>query len=462
MIDERFGAQRRDSRAQDERKSVAEPSVGKTTLTQGLDARTDAAVEPSLFDGAAWESVDPVEEQLAHLDATTAAADGEHDAGEADAAGEDRAIDDQHGADEDDGEEGADAEEVAAALSAARTEGDDIEDDDDAGDDEPTSDNTAPRATASRSEELEPEEATTPVARIASAGFPEPRGKAHGKPYETKLRKARKGKQLWAKQDRYNVRSVKSNNSKPKRPGPKGYFQLKPEGSDRYRITTGSTATAVDHVHGGAPLALNPARSRPLKIPGRKGKPTCVLAWYSTQGSAWLPADAFAAGAGTVTSKINKLAKRWAPEDARGKTKQFKFRAAGSEIAKPDAYDVKSHILKQRVGSTGNNTEDYLERPRQRVGQGDTIAQAAYYNVCMNLPQSDAPPVASDIAHPGDRFFVLQGATFRRSVSIFEPGKSTSNRVQTWVYGFVGTKAGKRWVPDHSRRGWVPLRVLTR
>jgi hypothetical protein len=86
--------------------------------------------------------------------------------------------------------------------------------------------------------------------------------------------------------------------------------------------------------------------------------------------------------------------------------------------------------------------------------------QRYYYNICMNLPQSDAPPVAVDIANPGDHFFVPPGSTFRREISIYGKGRRDSNQLQMWVYGFVAKKQGGKFVPDTSRAGWVPLRTL--
>ena len=44
---------------------------------------------------------------------------------------------------------------------------------------------------------------------------------------------------------------------------------------------------------------------------------------------------------------------------------------------------------------------------------------------------------------------------------MFENGKHRSNLLQTWVFGHLGMRdANGKLVPDPSRRGWVPLRVL--
>jgi hypothetical protein len=79
----------------------------------------------------------------------------------------------------------------------------------------------------------------------------------------------------------------------------------------------------------------------------------------------------------------------------------------------------------------------------------------------MNLPSDHAPPVAVDTAIAGDSFFVMRDKSFHRQTPVYENGKHRSNKLLHWVFGHLGMlDAHGKLVPDPSRRGWVPLRVL--
>ena len=206
-------------------------------------------------------------------------------------------------------------------------------------------------------------------------------------------------------------------------------------------------------------VALNASETTLLKVGNTTER--CVLVWASVQGSAWIPISSLADNAQEATEiqhSVDKLAKKWSPAVASTSgTRRFKFRPLGDKIATPDDYDKTNYILGHQSG-TGNNVEDYL----QRFAPDGVGGERHYYNICMNLPQNDAPPVAIDIANPGEVFFVKKGRNFQREISIFNKSARATVQLQKWVYGFIGKQVGNKWVPDPTRVGWVPLRVLVR
>lgn len=383
-----------------------EVAVGKTTQQ---DTTADDAADASMFASAEWEAI-------AHLDADVDAdADGDGD-GDADLES---------------------APEPAAALRAA----------------------DAPEPTAEAATAPAPAAPAPAAATAATPPIPDvPDAPQHRGRNERHLKKPRK-KNMTAKTDKYNVRSIRSNPTAPKRPGPQKMYTVNGSGAQRYIITRGKQTKVADTVPGGAEVALNVSKVTKLRVDGKNRD--CVMCWFGVQGSAWIPIASLADDAKEKTeirNAVNKLAAKWEPAVASTKgAKRLTFRAITDPIAKPDAYDRENYILGHQSG-TGNNSEDYLLR-NAPVAPGAT-QQRYYYNICMNLPQNDAPPVAVDIANPGDHFFVPPGKTFRREICIYGKKRRDSNQLQTWVYGFVAKKQGGKFVPDTSRAGWVPLRTL--
>ncbi len=395
MIEGHAGGQRRDQ-PQAEHKGPAQDAVGKTTQQAQAEKQADA----SMFAGAEWEAI-------AFLDADGPEAE-EHES--------------EHEGD-------GDAELRAAPEPAPEPEA------------EPTE--AAPEATAAA--------APPPIPDVPD----DPRHQGRN---ERTLKKPRK-KNMTAKTDKYNVRSIRSNPVSPKRPGPQKKYTVNGAGAHRYVIVAGRQTKVADFIPGGAEVALNPSRTTKLRVDKKWRQ--CVLCWFGVQGSAWMPIASLADDAGQkseITKSVNKLAKKWEPAVASTKgAKRLTFRPVSDPIGKADDYDRENYILGHQSG-VGNNAEDYVLR-NAPVAPTDP-KQRYYYNVCMNLPQNDAPPVATDIANPGDHFFVPPGRTFRREICIYGKSRRDSNQLQMWVYGFVAKKSGGKWVPDTTRAGWVPLRTL--
>lgn len=378
--------------------------------------------------------------------------------------------------------------------NTAERDGDDADDDDD--DDAAF----APRATAAQASTAPPPTAVAP----APAPQLPPHGRAsdrHARPYERRVRKA-SGHD--PKQDRYNRRGVRSrragNRHQIGRPGVrvagKDEFHLKNDFAYRFMITNGNHAEVVDKIwerdleHGreeGQRLAINPAHSRKLMINGVQVE--CVMSWSGGQSAAWIAVRDLRGNTGAIKRAVNGLARRWAPKAAnkraRDRATRMTFRAADDPLVDADRLDDRRYVVPGQRSEGGNKVGDYYTKrvPRReqqgRAGTGGPASEQIErrnggnaidlpnvkretINIAMNLPKDKTPPVAVDVARPGDAFFVPKGQTFRREISMYRRRSQKSKLRQKWVYGFVGKDEGNRKVADEKRRGWVPLRVLAR
>jgi hypothetical protein len=305
-----------------------------------------------------------------------------------------------------------------------------------------------------------------------------------------------------AQQDRYNRGAVRSNRvnsaiqiGRPGlRVGNRDEFHLQGDYAYRYMITSGSKAEVADKIWerdlqrgsstNGNRLALNPSAIRKLVVNGVELE--CIMSWSGGQSAAWIAIkDLRGASVGAIRAAA-KRAEQLRPKPTSAQARQgaveMRFRPVTDRIATPDSTDEKRYVVPGQKSVGGNRVGDYLgkavlrrERPGTRgraAGESKRLEQAnggtpvdltgkrELYNVTMNLPKDRTPPVAIDVAHPGDRFFVPKGKTFRREISLYQRTKTASRVRQTWVFGFIGRDEGTRKVADEKRRGWVPLRVL--
>ena len=351
--------------------------------------------------------------------------------------------------------------------------------------------------------------ADEPVARAAAAGKKQPG--PHDKPFERAVQHA-SGHD--AKRDRYNDPDVVSNRvgrvkrgdklvKNPHqigRPGlrvhGKDEFHLRGEFAYRYQIVNGSKAVACDKIwekelqHGfektGQRLALNPARPRLLVIEGELV--WCVMSWAGGQSAAWIAIRDLRGKFADIKNTASKKAKAWNPKDVGRKKRdsavEMKFRPVGDSVASSDkSKDDHRYIVPGQKSKDGNEVGDYLakdvmrrNRPGGKAASQSKKLEAKHggaleieggmrdlISITGNLPHDKTPPVAIDVARPGiDSFFVPKGKTFRREISLYKRHAKKSTLRQTWVFGFVGRDEGNHKVADKDRRGWVPLRVLTR
>jgi hypothetical protein len=481
-------------------------AAGKSTLTQRLatssaDAarpgsagatRSESAVEairPPLFaDDARWETIDPAEYE--------AAQESEHE-GEA-AGGEEVEPENTEALARLDGaspEHGA-ADGGDAAGSAAAPEGraaGDAADEHDA-----AAETAAPASMPSDAVELAPDPSRAAAAEEAHAGAqPAPQHRGH---FERTVKTA-SGHD--AKQDRYNRPSVRSHRVRSAiqigrpglRVGNRDEFHLQGDYAYRYMITSGRKAEVADKIWErdlqrgnstqGGRLALNPSAIRKLIVNGVELE--CIMSWSGGQSAAWIAIkDLRGASVGAIRAaarRAEKLRPRSTSQAARDGAVELKFRPLTDPIATADRIDDRRYVVPGQKGVGGNRVGDYLGKAvlrRERAGTAGRAASAskrleqanrgqpvdiengerALYNVTMNLPKDRTPPVAIDVAHPGDSFFVPKGTTFRREISLYRRRKTSSQVRQAWAFGFVGRDEGARKVADEKRRGWVPLRVL--
>lgn len=322
----------------------------------------------------------------------------------------------------------------------------------------------------------------------------------HAKRFETKRTHAERHR---AKQDRYNQADVKSDRigkHVAARPGVHvkahgvrdGVFTLKHATVTRYLfVKHGNKNIAqpfdiVDNAklarlnykgvhkksdHGRTTrLLLNPSAPRTLEIDGKRVK--CVLSWIDGMTAAWIPVRELAGNTSKILGAVKRRAADWAPhrvssdpKELARKSKRYVIRndRVGREHAGVDTGDVLA------PGATnGDNVEHYLNKDRRKPAFGADGKRIAGKNVtrsivaiCMNLPSDHAPPVAVDTAVAGDAFFVMRDKSFHRETPVFENGKHRSSKLLHWVFGHLGMyDAHGKLVPDPSRRGWVPLRVL--
>jgi hypothetical protein len=245
----------------------------------------------------------------------------------------------------------------------------------------------------------------------------------------------------------------------------------------------------------GGRLALNPSAVRKLMINGVEVE--CIMSWSGGQSAAWIAIkDLRGASVGAIRAasrRAEKLRPKNTTDQARDRAVEMKFRsipnpkdeqAPQDPIGVADDLDRQRYIVPGQKSKHGNAVGDYLGKrvPRREnegrrgraAGQSRRIEAAnnnqpvdlenvkrSTFNVTMNLPKDRTPPVAIDVAHPGDSFFVPRGKTFRREISLYRRRKTASKVRQTWVFGFIGRDSGTGKVADESRRGWVPLRVLS-
>ncbi|MBA3821111.1 MAG: hypothetical protein H0X17_19660 [Deltaproteobacteria bacterium] len=472
----------------------ARSPVGRSSLTQQL-ASDDTTAKPGMFESApAWEDIGHAEQEAAQAGgedsslASLEASDDHETADEVAGVGDSpdgglQASDESTPAEPDadaigGGDAGADAD-VAEAAEAAEAE---------------TSEAGEPRSAALlRAAAGNPDAATTEVDAVApplavaaqaqgqaapapaapapaASAAPVPTGPAHRGKFERRVKKA---SSHFAKQDAYNKRRIrghaKTNPNQIGRPGVRVGTQDKmdivPATALRYRIVEGNKGEAVDQISkaeiaAGQRLALNPARVRMLVTDGQPPRPY-VLCWYGIQSSAWIGLHDLAGNQHNIRVAVEKQAKAWGPKRASAKNvKRMQFRPVDDPIAKIDASDDRDYILQNQKG-VGNNVADYLahQTPTKFAAPGAPTRQS--YNVTMNLPQADAPPVAIDVVAPGDFFFVVRGKQFQREIAIYAPRAKQSKRRQTWVYGFVAKQdTAGRPTPDKARFGWVPLRCV--
>lgn len=327
-----------------------------------------------------------------------------------------------------------------------------------------------------------------PTATAAAARSPIPRAPAnagaHDRPYE---RDAKKKTAHFAKEDKYNRGSVKTNKMRSKyhvaRPGirvggeqrGRDLFTLTLAKATARRFTfvnvdgrsvarefdtvTKSKLTVVNwkfdkkpQPKGKTRLLLNPAMPRKLEIDGKQK--LCVFSWVGGASAAWIPvSDLVMPGhsRAEILAAVRARTKKSRPARAPDSMKkvEFVFRPKG-DIGEADPGD-RQRMLGPNHGQGGNDVSHYL---------GKTIRNNTLYPVAQTLPQDDAAVLACETALAGDRFFVPEDKQFVREVGVYKKGAKKTTRRQVWVYGFLGKVENGKSVADRTRAGWVPLRTL--
>lgn len=273
-------------------------------------------------------------------------------------------------------------------------------------------------------------------------------------------------KVTYAKQDKYNDGSINNNDDdagdQVERQRPGVTLGSGKKRDDTFRINEDGVplyygnGEVRSYLESNDEVCVNPAAPRNL------GGENCVLCWTGTDGPGWVPAHEIYDGKTAVGSDLlNKLwgdtYEDWRPDTANFKyaTSAFVFRHDG-----PTVHD--SQKMPDGTGEfvfpnqdSGNHTKDHLRRKGTSESSSDD-----YYNVFMNLPQSDAAAVAHDVAQPGEYFYVVKvdGHFLKRYVDTFKEDSEKHGKDLTFVYGYVGDSNG----PDESRGGWVVYQCLER
>jgi hypothetical protein len=244
--------------------------------------------------------------------------------------------------------------------------------------------------------------------------------------------------------DRYNRRAARG--TKVKRPsvriGGKEKLRIRAK-ANRYRILSDQRLELVNPpLEKGREIRINPAAPRTIR--GH----TYILVWADSDGSAWIRVDKIAKKRTRFKKQLLKQVRRKAarlmPDKAPGGFVRRKF--LGVVIA-PES--IPGHILPSQQDPHKNRFDHYLG------------VEKGYFNICGNLPQRNAPPVAIDIAMPGDAFFLAKGNGMPRKVPIFQfQSHALWGAPETWVFGCLAREVNGTKMPDPRRRGWVPLKAL--
>lgn len=173
---------------------------------------------------------------------------------------------------------------------------------------------------------------------------------------------------------------------------------------------------------------------------------TYILVHAGAKGAAWMDKRALGAQARRVTAEAKRLVDHeWhrdiSDEDlAKARRDRRAFRPTYDRSRTFAPFD---HIRPDKPA--GDDRIDHY------------LGKHGVYNVCLNLPSSDAPPVAVDVVLPGHTFFVLRHAEVKTYRALGQP---RDHGTMTWVFGFLGYVHGGRMEPNPRRCGWVPLVVV--
>lgn len=216
-------------------------------------------------------------------------------------------------------------------------------------------------------------------------------------------------------------------------------------------------------------ILLNPSEPRKLVIGGKKV--TCVLSWVDGQTAAWIPVRELTGNTSKILGAVRRRTADWGPHRVSSSSrtlarKSTRYVIRNDKVGLPTRADD-GDVLAAGAKS-GDNVTHYLSKDLRKPAFGADGKRIDGKNVtrsivpiCMNLPGAHTPPVANDTAQAGESFFVMRDASFHRDAPVFENGKHQANKVMRWVFGHLGMiDANGKTVPDPSRRGWVPFRVL--
>jgi hypothetical protein len=218
----------------------------------------------------------------------------------------------------------------------------------------------------------------------------------------------------------------------------------------RFVITSGSATQAFDSIKTGTHVTINVAHVRKLVVDGSPHPVACVLTRTVSKGSGWTRLSDLAkdpAAQAHLAHLTNHAALGHTPSAPSLKSMAhhaMKFKVNGP---KHSSYRLTGHLSSQ----SKSNLAHYLERPSHSAEDPE-----GFYNICLNLPQHGTPPVQVDTALPGSHFFVAT----TREVAVYKSGHTEAAKKIRWAFGCPGIHRNGHWVPDRSRRGWVPLSVL--
>lgn len=258
--------------------------------------------------------------------------------------------------------------------------------------------------------------------------------------------------------------------------------------------------TKVHKGEGKNALTINPAQIKKLLID--KKEHDCVLSYMIPSGlPAWIKISDLDVDIKKFRKSLKQATKKWNPENAMEEAKKHdkklkfdEYQFVTDEVSENDEKkDGDLRYIMQHQTKQKNQAMDYLlhnKRKDETTGKLIEVSNDAdpcdgvirkepaklrqerfqYIGINQSLPQADAPPVFIDYVLPGAHFFVPKekgkgkGKEFYREIGLYGRKQDTTNVRQTWVYGFVGQKAGpdegSANSPDPSRFGWVPLRVI--